>query len=230
MAETRCVIAIDGPAGAGKSTVARTVARELGYVYIDSGAMYRALTLAVMRAGIAPDASEEVAGVADEVQVTLSPGPTGNRVYLDGDDVTEAIRDPETSAAVSYVAAIPEVRNRLVALQQQMAREGGVVMDGRDIGTVVLPGADVKVFLNASVEERARRRWEELRSSGHEQQLAAIRANIEQRDTIDAARAVAPLRKADDAVEIDTTNKTIAEVVADVLQLVRAKEGRSCIT
>lgn len=230
MAETRCVIAIDGPAGAGKSTVARTVARELGYVYIDSGAMYRALTLAVMRAGIAPDASEEVAGVADEAQVTLSPGPTGNRVYLDGDDVTEAIRDPETSAAVSYVAAVPQVRNRLVALQQQMAREGGVVMDGRDIGTVVLPGADVKVFLNASVEERARRRWEELRSSGHEQQLAVIRANIEQRDTIDAARAVAPLRKADDAVEIDTTKKTIAEVVEDVLQLVRAKEGPSCIT
>lgn len=230
VAEIQSVIAIDGPAGAGKSTVARTAARQLGYIYIDTGAMYRAMTLAVLRAGIAPDAEEAVARLAEQTQVTLSQGPEGNRVHLDGEDVTEAIRAPETSAAVSHVAAIAGVRRRLLALQRELARSGGVVMDGRDIGTVVLPDADVKVFLTASVEERARRRWAELRTAGHDEPLADIRANIEQRDTIDAGRAVAPLRQANDAVVIDTTHKTIAEAVADVLQLVKAKEGTSCTT
>src|SRR5690606_9632360 len=143
--EKQLVVAIDGPAGAGKSTVARQVAEALGYLYIDTGAMYRALTLAVLRAGVAVDDAAAVAAVVDTARVDLEPGPRGNRVLLNGEDVTAAIRLPEVSAAVSQVAAGPAVRERLVALQRHLAQGGGVVMDGRDIGTVVLPQADVKV-------------------------------------------------------------------------------------
>lgn len=225
---TKSIIAIDGPAGAGKSTVARKVARKLGYVYVDSGAMYRALTLAVLRAGVSPDETEAVTKLLATTDVTLYPGPEGNKVCLNGEDVTDAIRDAKTTAAVSYVAAIPQVRSYMTALQQKLANKGGVVMDGRDIGTVVLPQADVKVFLTASVEERARRRFEQLCAQDRAISLEEIRANIEQRDAIDASRQVAPLRKAVDAVEIDTTNKTITEVVDAILDLVKAKEERCC--
>lgn len=231
MVRRKCVIAIDGPAGAGKSTVARTVAQKLGYVYIDTGAMYRALTWAVLQEHIDPSSPETAAAVARlamRTKVTLAPGPKGNRVFVDGADVTDEIRAPDTSAAVSYVAANVQVRDRLVSLQRAMAKQGGVVVDGRDIGTVVLPGADVKIFLTASVEERARRRFEELRATEHEQSLEDITTNITRRDEIDSNRAVAPLRKADDAVEVDTTEKTIDEAVAVVLQQVRSKEGFTC--
>lgn len=223
------VIAIDGPAGAGKSTVARTVAQTLGYLYIDTGAMYRAITLAVLQAGISPDDAAAVERIAAAVTVELVPTRSGNRVLLDGQDVTERIRTPEVSDAVSPIAAAPGVRRHLVAQQRQLAARGGVVMDGRDIGTVVLPDADVKVFLTASAAERAERRWRELRAAGHNATLDAIRRNIEERDRLDATREVAPLRKAPDAVEIDSTAQSIDAVVDEVLTLIR-RELSSCST
>lgn len=223
------VIAVDGPAGAGKSTVARRVAAALNYLYIDTGAMYRAIALAVLEEGIGPDDGAAVERLARGLDVELVPSAAGNRVLLGGRDVTERIRAPEVSAAVSQVAALPGVRRRMVQLQRRLAAGGGVVMDGRDIGTVVFPDADVKVFLTASAEERARRRWLELRAAGHAPSLDDIRANIESRDRLDSTRDVAPLRKAEDAVEIDTTDKTVDEVVDQVLELVR-KELDSCST
>ncbi|MFS8581798.1 MAG: (d)CMP kinase [Limnochordales bacterium] len=223
------VIAVDGPAGAGKSTVARRVAAALNYLYIDTGAMYRAIALAVLEEGVGPDDGAAVERLARGLDVELVPSAAGNRVLLGGRDVTERIRAPEVSAAVSQVAALPGVRRRMVQLQRRLAAGGGVVMDGRDIGTVVFPDADVKVFLTASAEERARRRWLELRAAGHAPSLDDIRANIESRDRLDSTRDVAPLRKAEDAVEIDTTDKTVDEVVDQVLELVR-KELDSCST
>ncbi|HEY8417972.1 MAG TPA: (d)CMP kinase [Limnochordales bacterium] len=226
--DKRLVIAIDGPAGAGKSTVARKVAEALGYLYIDTGAMYRALTLAVLRAGVPVDDPAAVAAVVAGVRVRLEPSPAGNRVFLDGEDVTAAIRTPEVSAAVSQVAAIPEVRRRLVTLQRQLAGGGGVVMDGRDIGTVVLPHADLKVFLTADLEERARRRYLELKAVGHGLDLEEIRKNLEERDRLDSGRAVSPLRIADDAVIIDTTDRPVERVVAEVLRLCRRRLEACC--
>ena len=222
------MIAIDGPAGAGKSTVARKVAAALGYLYIDTGAMYRALTLAVLRAGVPVDDPAAVAAAVAGVRIRLEPSPAGNRVFLDEEDVTAAIRSPEVSAAVSQVAAIPEVRRRLVTLQRQLAAEGGVVMDGRDIGTVVLPHADLKVFLTADLEERARRRYLELQAAGHGLDLEEIRSNLEERDRLDTGRAVSPLRIADDAVIIDTTDRPVERVVAEVLRLCRRRLEACC--
>jgi len=226
--EKRLVIAIDGPAGAGKSTVARKVAAALGYLYIDTGAMYRALTLAVLRAGVPVDDPAAVAAAVAGVRIRLEPSPAGNRVFLDEEDVTAAIRSPEVSAAVSQVAAIPEVRRRLVTLQRQLAAEGGVVMDGRDIGTVVLPHADLKVFLTADLEERVRRRYLELQAAGHGLDLEEIRSNLEERDRLDTGRAVSPLRIADDAVIIDTTDRPVERVVAEVLRLCRRRLEACC--
>lgn len=223
------VIAIDGPAGAGKSTVARAVAQALDYLYIDTGAMYRAITLAVLEAGVSPDDAAAVEQLARAVRIELIPGPAGLRVLLDGHDVTEGIRSPRVSDAVSPVAAVPGVRHQLVQKQREMARRGGVVMDGRDIGTVVLPDADVKLFLTASTAERARRRWLELREAGHRPTLDEIRSNIDARDRLDASRDVAPLRKADDALEIDTTNKDVDDVVELVLEIVRKELGACSI-
>lgn len=219
------VIAIDGPAGAGKSTVARRVADALQYAYIDTGAMYRALTLAVLRADIDPAAAEGVAPLARRTDIEISPGPKGNRIWLDGEDVTDRLRDPRVSAAVSAVAAHGAVRDRMLQLQRQLGEKGGIVMDGRDIGTVVLPDADTKIFLTASVDARARRRWQQLRDAGHKVELQSIRHNIETRDALDSERDVAPLRQAADAIRIDTTHRTVDEVVDEVLRI--ARKGRA---
>lgn len=226
---TGLVIAIDGPAGAGKSTVARAVAQALDYLYIDTGAMYRAVTLAVLEAGVSPSDAAAVEKVAADVRIELVPDASGLRVLLNGTDVTEQIRLPHVSDAVSPVAAVSGVRHQLVQKQREMARRGGVVMDGRDIGTVVLPDADVKLFLTASAAERASRRWRELQQAGHRPTLDDIRRNIEERDRLDASRGVSPLRKADDALEIDTTDKDVNQVVEIVLELVR-KELGACST
>lgn len=227
--DKKLVIAIDGPAGAGKSTVAKAIAQALNYTYVDTGAMYRALALAVLEAGIRLDDAEAVTELAQRVRIELEPTPNGNRVLLDGADVTEKIRTPEVGAAASPVAAHAGVRQRLVEKQRAMARRGGIVMDGRDIGTVVLPNADVKLFLTASAAERARRRWLELQAAGHTQSLEEIQRSIEERDRRDASRAVSPLRKADDAIEIDTTKKSLEDVVRLVLDIVR-KERNACST
>ncbi|HAG07148.1 MAG TPA: (d)CMP kinase [Peptococcaceae bacterium] len=209
----RPIIAIDGPAGAGKSTVAREVARRLGLTYIDTGAMYRAVALLALRQGVNMDDFSGLAAVARKSNVAFIETPNGYRTYLNGEDVTEAIREPAVSRVVSLVARVPELRRHLVQTQRQMAAKGGIVMEGRDIGTCVLPWADRKFFITASVEERARRRYEELLSRGVQVSLQELISEIEERDRLDRSRAVAPLVAAADALVIDTTGRSVREVV-----------------
>lgn len=222
-----CVVAIDGPAGAGKSTVARAVAARLGYVYIDTGAMYRAVTHLALESRVAPCDAMGLLRLLETAEIKLTPqaGLAPNRVYVNGQDVTEAIRRPEVSRHVSEVARHPAVRARLVELQQALAKAGGVVMDGRDIGTVVLPDADVKVFLVADAYVRARRRWQELREQGHDVTLEEVQRELLQRDRQDETRSVSPLRKAPDAVEIDTSALSVDEVVERIVALCRRAGG-----
>ena len=217
-------IAIDGPVGAGKSTIARLVAQGLGYTYIDSGAMYRALAWAARRDGIAADDQTRVSELVEEVRIRIRPRADGlNQVIVNGDDITSEIRSPDIGQLASRLSAMPPVRRRMVALQQDMAREGHVVMEGRDIQTVVLPEAEVKIFLTASAEERARRRWEELRGRGREADLQHVLADIEARDARDTTRADSPLKPAPDAVHVDTDGLTIEQVVAKVLAVVKER-------
>lgn len=230
MRSQRCKlsIAIDGPAGAGKSTVARAVAARLGYTYVDTGAMYRAAALKCLKNGVQLDDHEAVYEAVHGSEISLSPGEDGVRVFLDGEDVSKAIRSTEVGEAVSMVAQVPQVRQWLVELQQVMGQAGGVVMDGRDIGTVVLPHAEVKVFLTASAHERARRRHLELLQEGKDVPFDEVLAAIERRDALDQSRVHSPLRKADDAVEIDTTQKTFDQVLEHILTLWRQKGGSPC--
>lgn len=215
----KIVVAIDGPAGAGKSTIARIIADKLNVMYIDTGAMYRAVTLSVINAEISLDDSDSIDGLLKNMELKLSD----NKVFLNGTDVTEAIRLPEVSALVSPVSAIPAVRERLVELQREMASDNSVVMDGRDIGTNVLKNADVKIFLTASVEARACRRYTELREKGHKVNIDSIKEEITTRDCIDSSRKINPLVKAQDAIEIDTTQKSIDVVVDEILNIIRKR-------
>lgn len=224
MCAQRLTIAIDGPAGSGKSTVARLVASALGYTYIDTGAMYRALALAALRHGVAPSDGAALASLLRSSAIRLGPGSSGRpSVWLDGEDVTQEIRSSEVDRVVSTVAQHPAVRSQLAALQQALAADGGVVMDGRDIGTNVLPGAEVKVFLTASLEERTRRRLGDLAATGTDVSPAALAADLERRDRADREREHAPLRQAPDATVIDSTRMSVDEVVAAILQLVEQK-------
>lgn len=210
-------IAIDGPAGAGKSTVAKLVAQRLSYVYIDTGAMYRAVALAALRAGIQLKDGAALSQLVARLNIGLERGPQGNRVLLDGEDVTDAVRQPDISAGASDVAVFPAVREHLVAMQRHLARGGGVVMDGRDIGSVVLPQADRKFFITASLAERARRRADQLAAAGVEVDPQVLEQEIARRDAQDRSRAVAPLLPAPDAQVIDTTDHSIGEVVERIL-------------
>lgn len=214
----RVVVAIDGPAGAGKSTLARRLAAALGYTYVDSGAMYRVVGLAAHERGIDPNDPAALAQLVDGLDFALRPDPAGQRVLLAGRDVTDALRTSVAGEWASRVAAIPEVRTRLVARQRQLGDEGGIVMDGRDIGTVVFPTADCKFFVTASPAERARRRAREIGAG--EGDLAEIQSQIEARDARDSARAHAPLRPAVDAELVDTTDLTAEEVVTRLLKRV----------
>lgn len=214
----RLTIAIDGPAGAGKSTVARAVAQRLGYLYIDTGAMYRALTLKALRHGLAGEDTAGLGALAAATVISLEQRPDGVRVLLDGEDVTQAIRDPEVTHHVSAVSAVAAVRERLVEFQREVARGGGVVMDGRDIGSHVLPEADRKFFVTASLAERADRRRRELATAGHAVSPAELEAEIARRDHLDSTRAVSPLVRVPDAVLIDTTGLTVDEVVNRILE------------
>lgn len=211
-------IAIDGPAGAGKSTVARLVAEQLGYIYIDTGAMYRAVTLMVIDAELEHGTQEQIAALAEQLRLELLPSPTGQRVLVNGIDVTDRLRSNEVNLHVSMVAQIEAVRNYLVSKQKQYAVNKGVVMDGRDIGTHVLPHAEVKVFLTASARMRAERRFNELPSS-NELTLEALEQDIERRDRIDEQREISPLVRAVDAVYVDSTNLTITEVIQHIIDL-----------
>lgn len=230
MESRNLTVAIDGPAGAGKSTVARHVARMLGYLYIDTGAMYRAVTLYCLRRGIDTFDEEAVSRAALEVDVRLEQASGGPLVFLDGDDVTEEIRSPDVGESVAQVARYAGVRSALVKLQRRMSLEGGVVMDGRDIGTVVLPSADLKVFLTASPEERAHRRHRELLARGENVSYREVYESIQKRDALDSSREVSPLRKAEDAVEIDSTGRSVEEVAQEIVALCVERGGTVCST
>ncbi|MGA9227801.1 MAG: (d)CMP kinase, partial [Mesobacillus sp.] len=207
----RISIAIDGPAAAGKSTVAKIVAEKLAYVYIDTGAMYRALTYKALRAGVSLNDETDLISLLNDTTIELFPGEAGQKVVLDGIEVTNEIRTAEVTNQVSYASIHEQVRKEMVKRQQMFAKDGGVVMDGRDIGTHVLPKAEVKIFLLASVEERALRRHAENTQKGFQSDLEQLKAEISARDKIDSEREVAPLKKADDAVVIDTTSLSIAD-------------------
>lgn len=214
------VVAIDGPAGAGKSTVARLAAEKLGYTYIDTGAMYRGVAWkALQQKQEITDAL--ILDVVRDIDVDLRYADGRTTVVVDGTDVTGEIRTPEVSHIVSQVARLGLVREKMVALQRKMAERGAVLMDGRDIATNVLPNADVKIYLTASIEERARRRFRELREKGHAVHLSEIQADIAARDKADMEREISPLAKADDAVLLDTTGMTIDEVVGKILEMCR---------
>jgi len=214
------VIAIDGPVGAGKSTVAKLVAQKLGYLYVDTGAMYRAVALKALRLGMDINDPIVMTMLAEATDIQLQQQDDGNvRVFLDGEDVTEAIRMPEVSEASSIVSAHEGVRKVLAERQKAMAELGGVVMEGRDIQTVIAPDAEVKIFLTASLEERAKRRWLELQQKGISVSYEEVLQEVKERDERDKSRAIAPLRKAPDAVEIDTTKMTPEEVADKIIEL-----------
>jgi cytidylate kinase len=218
-------IAIDGPAGAGKSTVARDVADALGYTYIDTGAMYRAVAYRAHRAGLEPEHDADAIGaLAGTLRFEFRDGDGGKRLFVDDEDVSEVIRTPLMGNLSSPVSAIPLVREHLVAAQRAMASAGGTLMEGRDIGTVVLPGAQVKVFLTATPAERARRRQAQLADKGIQQDLAEILADINARDHRDSTREVAPLRPAEGAVEVVSDGLAREQVVERICGLVRAAE------
>ena len=216
----RLIVAIDGPAGAGKSTVAGRLAAHFGLLNLETGAMYRAFALKVIEKGIAPDNTAALEQLADVTSITLVPTPSGNQVLLDGDDVTARIREAAVTQAASQVSVHPPIRRWMVDLQRKLGEKGGVVMEGRDIGTIVFPDADIKVFLDASPEARGERRYEQ---SGKRAPQEAILKEIRERDHRDRNREQSPLKPAPDAVVIDSTNLTLDEVVGKVQELVTAR-------
>ena len=219
------VIAIDGPAGTGKSSVSRGLAQSLGARYVDTGAMYRIVTLAMLRAGVDLRDSDAIAAAA-EVPLSVGFDPQVEQTYLDGEDVSVQIRSDEVTRAVSVVSAVPAVRARLVQIQRELA-EGAdsVVVEGRDIGTVVLPAADVKIFLTASAETRARRRNDQNVAAGLPDGYETVLSDVRRRDHLDSTRAVSPLRPAEDALIVDTSDMTQAEVIAHLRDLVKERTG-----
>lgn len=214
----KLVVAIDGPAGAGKSTVAQIAAKKLGFTYIDTGAMYRAVAYKALEQH--KELTDDlILAVAKDIDVNLSYADGKTKVTVDGADVTDKIRTPEVSAVVSKVAALGLVREKMVDLQRKMAERGGVLMDGRDIATNVLPNADVKIFLTASIEERAKRRYLEMKEKGYDVKLDELQQDIAARDKADSERKISPLVQAKDAVLLDTTGLTIDEVVNKILSM-----------
>lgn len=216
----KMVVAIDGPAGAGKSTVARLAAQKLDYIYIDTGAMYRAVAWkALQQHQTVTD--ELIISLMPEIEVRLAYQDGKTQVFVDGRDITGEIRTPEVTGIVSQVAKLAPVREKMVELQRRMAANGGVIMDGRDIATHVLPNADVKLFLTASIEERAKRRWEEMRQKGYDVDFEELKKDIAARDKADSERKISPLVKADDAELLDTTGLSIDQVVERILSMCR---------
>ena len=214
------IIAIDGPAGSGKSTISKEISEELGITYLDTGAMYRLFTLKVLKEGVSFNESEKIRELLENLNINIE----NDRFYLDGEDVTEKIRTYQVSDNVSKIAALKEVREKMVLLQREFSKSKDVILDGRDIGTVVFPDADIKIFLVADPMERAKRRYRELKEKGEDVSLDEIFKNIMERDKIDSNRDTAPLRKAADAVEIDTTKMNIKDVKKEILTVYKNKK------
>jgi len=219
-------IAIDGPSGAGKSTLAKEISARLGYLYVDTGAIYRTIGYYALSNGIEPTDAEAVAAILPKLSIRLTYGEDGlQHMFLNGQDVTREIRLPDVSRYASDVSAHPAVRTFLLEMQRQLARENSVIMDGRDIGTVVLPDADIKIFLTATPEARATRRWKELEQRGTPQPYEQVFSDIQKRDYNDTNRPVAPLRQAEDAVLLDTTELNFTQSLEALLNIIREKVG-----
>ena len=218
-------IAIDGPAGAGKSTIARKVAAELGFVYVDTGAMYRAMAYYFLQHDISSEDQQTVEAACPDIRVTIEYQDGEQQVLLNGENVNAYIRTEQVSLMTSKVSQYPKVREKLVSLQKQLAAEQNVIMDGRDIGTCVLPDADAKIYLTASVKERATRRYKEQIEKGMQADLSEIEADIEKRDYQDMHREVSPLCQAEDAVLVDSSDMTIREVVAEIIRIFEEKKA-----
>ncbi|MCS7224079.1 MAG: (d)CMP kinase [Armatimonadetes bacterium] len=225
MARKKPIVALDGPAGSGKSTVARLVAEKLGFFYLDTGAMYRAVALKSLRESINCDDEPALTRLAQEAHIQMVPRPSlPPAVFLDGEEVTEPIRSAQVAERASWISQYQGVRDALVKRQKMLVEPGGVVVEGRDAQTVIAPDAEVKIFLTASLEERARRRWLELRQRGEEISFEQVVAQTAERDQRDQDRSVSPLRKADDAVELDTTNLTAEEAAEIIVRMVKERE------
>jgi cytidylate kinase len=219
----RITVAIDGPVGAGKSTVAKRVAQALGYALVDSGAMYRSVALLAVENNVSLEDTARVIPFAKELPISFQLKDGENTIWLEERDVSDAIRTPEISRGASLVSRIPEVRESLLGLQRQLASDGGVVMEGRDIGTVICPNAEVKFYLTASVEARAQRRYEELLQAGHQVSLEETKREVEARDHADMNRPIAPLKRADDALLVDASERNVDEIVDEMTKIVRQK-------
>ena len=219
----KIAIAIDGPAGAGKSSISKVVANELGYLYIDTGAMYRGVTWAVLDSHVDVNNQKEVEALLPSLNLTLEPTASACKVYVKGQDVTDLIRQQQINENVSTIASYKGVREYLVERQQAMAAIGGVILDGRDIGSVVLPNAELKIYLTASVDARAKRRWLEVQGTSNEQPLEEIKKNVESRDEMDKNRDESPLVCVEDAIVVDSSNMTFDETVEHILHLVQER-------
>ena len=223
MSTKKIAIAIDGPAGAGKSSISKVVANELGYLYIDTGAMYRGVTWAVLDSHVDVNNQKEVEALLPSLDLTLEPTASACKVYVKGQDVTDLIRQQQINENVSTIASYKGVREYLVERQQAMAAVGGVILDGRDIGSVVLPNAELKIYLTASVDARAKRRWLEVQGTSNEQPLEDIKKNVESRDEMDKNRDESPLVCVEDAIVVDSSNMTFDETVKHILHLVQER-------
>ncbi len=221
--DKKYVIAIDGPAASGKSTTAKLLARKLQFIFIDSGAMYRACALFALENNVNLEDISSLSDLIERIEISIEYSESGNRIYLNGKNVTERIREADITKLSSEIAVIGIVRKKMVELQREIGRSGGVIMDGRDIGTVVFPNADFKFFMIASVKARAQRRWLEAKEKGEDLSLNEIEDELVWRDRNDSTRLLSPLKKATDAIEIDTTNKTITEQVDMLLQIIKEK-------
>lgn len=219
--EKQISIAIDGPVGAGKSTIARMVAKKLNIIYVDTGAMYRTVGLYVIRKGLNPAEFDDVRSVIDEIELDVELTEKGQLIFLNGENVTDLIRTPEISMAASNVSAVPEVREKMVNIQRNLADSKSVVMDGRDIGTLVLPNASTKIYLSADLDVRAERRYKELINKGQTVTFEDVKEDIIKRDRNDMSRATSPLKKADDAIELDTTSLNLEQVVEKLISIVK---------
>ncbi len=226
MSRRKLVIAIDGPAASGKSTTARLAAEALGYLHLDTGAMYRAVTLAVVREGLLPADADAIGTLVARLRVEERQLASGRRVFLNDEDVTDLLRTPEITRTVSAVAALPVVRAAMVREQRRMGADGGVVLEGRDIGTVVFPNADLKFFLIAGIEARAQRRLRDLEAIGERPDIDRLIEEIEERDRLDSTRAASPLRQAEGSIVLDTSNLTIPEQVEVVVRAARRMETK----